>query len=131
MSYQTTFSKVAALIYGFGILSFLGIIAFNFPVQEMPDPFHYIILVLGGYSGIGFLVYHRKVLLSRPFQWVIYWLIAVHLLGSTLLHLYSLLFETNQWITVFPPWYPFLAIAYFSFFAYFSFRLRVKEESPN
>ncbi len=84
-------------------------VVFRFPVQKMPDVVHIVILIAASYSGIGFVIYFRRAVLSSVLQRTIYMLIAVHLCGSAVMHLYSIVFQTNRWITVFPDWYPYLA----------------------
>ena len=59
-------------------------------------------------------------------QRTIYVLILLHLCGSAVMHLYSIVFQTNRWITVFPDWYLYPAVVYFAVFGYFCLKLEVE-----
>lgn len=126
LTYRSTFSRVGAFIYAGGIASFIASLVVGFPVREMPEAVHLVILIAAGYSGIGFLVYARRAVLHGTAHRVIYVLILLHLNGSAVLHLYSIALETNQWISVFPAWYPYLAIVYFGVFGAFCLGLEVR-----
>ena len=125
-TYKSTFSKVGAYIYAAGIVSFIASLLFRFPVQEMPNVVHAVILIAAGYSGIGFLIYFRRAVLPSMVQRIIYLLILLHLSASAILHLYSIVLKSNQWITVFPGWYPYVAVVYFAIFSRFCLKLKVE-----
>ena len=79
-------------------------------------PMHVAIILAAGYSGIGFVVYFNKGIFSGARTKVIYLLIIFHLLLSAILHAFSIISGSNQWITIFPDWYPYLAVVYFAVF---------------
>ena len=126
MTYKATFSKAGAFIYAAGIASFVASLVFRFPVQKVPDVVHVVILIAASYSGIGFVIYFRRAVLSSALQRTIYVLILLHLCGSAAMHLYSIVLQTNRWITVFPDWYPYLAVVYFGIFGHFCLKLKVE-----
>ena len=109
-----------------GIVGLIGSLLFRFPVQEMPNVAHFVILIAAGYSGIGFLIYFRRAVLPSMAQRIVYVLILLHLSASAILHLYSIVLESNQWMTVFPGWYPYLAVVYFGIFSRFCLKLKVE-----
>ncbi len=124
--YADTFARAAATIYCMGIivliLSLVGIL----PITEMPNFIHYVIILFAGYSGIGFIVYRRKVRFKNILDKIVFGLIIFHLIVSVILHIYSIIANSNEWIRAFPAWYPNLAIVYFAAFAYYSFRLNFR-----
>jgi len=124
-----SFSIIAGLTYCIGITGFIMNIINQFPIQEMPDVIHVVILVLAGYSGMGFVLYFRKVPFKSIGDKTLYSLIAFHLCLSAILHLYSLIYNTNEWITVFPAWYPYFGLLYFVVFAVYSLRLKKRINS--
>ena len=121
--YAKSFARVATLIYCMGIivliLSLVGIL----PITEMPKLVHYVIILFAGYGGIGFIVYGRNVRFKNILDKMVFGLIIFHLNVSVILHIYSIIANSNEWIRAFPVWYPNLAIVYFAAFAYYSFRL--------
>lgn len=126
--YKNSFPKVGAAVYLMGIVSFIASLVFKFPIQEMPDIMHYIILFAGTYSGLGFLFYFNKIISQTILVKFIYILIIIHLLGSAYMHAYSLWFHTNEWIYFFPNWYKFFAIAYFTPFGVLCYATTFKED---
>ena len=124
--YAKSFARVATLIYCMGIimliLSLIGIL----PITEMPNFVHYVIILFAGYGGIGFIVYSRKVKFKNIPDKIVFGLIIFHLNISAILHIYSIIANSNEWIGAFPEWYPYLAIVYFASFAYYSFRLNFR-----
>jgi hypothetical protein len=55
-----------------------------------------------------------------------HWLIAVHLSVSVAVHLWILVVGSHEVLSVFPHGYSYLALAYFGFFAWRSWTLRLR-----
>jgi len=116
------FPRVGAAIYLTGIVSFVATSILELPVTEMPDVLHAVILLAAAIAGFGFLLHFRRILARGPLETVLYALVTCHLLLSAVLHAWSLAAGSNEWIGLFPPWYPYLAMAYFVFFAWLCWR---------
>jgi len=99
-------------------------IVFKFPIEQMPILIHTVLVVLAGYAGLGYILHFKKVDFANFLDKFIYILILLHLSTTAIMHLYSIIFKTNKWITVFPFWYSYLAIGYFALFAFYSFKLK-------
>ena len=125
--FSRLFPRIGAAIYLTGIASFLVTRILELPVTEMPDVLHAIILVAATVAGLGFLLSFRHIIARGPLQTVLYGLVTCHLLLSAALHAWSLASGSNQWIGVFPSWYPYLAMAYFALFAWLCWRFPAKE----
>ena len=121
-AFSRLFPRIGAAVYLMGIVSFLATSILELPVTEMPDVLHAVILVAAAVAGVGFLLEFRQILARGPLQTVLYGLVTCHLLISAVLHAWSLASGSNQWISVFPPWYPYLAMAYFALFAWLCWR---------
>jgi len=92
----------------------------------MPTWIHALLTILAAYAGFGFISHIGKVKFQNIFEKFLYILILLHLSSTAILHLYSIIFNSNDWIKIFPFWYSFMAIGYFAIFAYYSFRLNSK-----
>lgn len=125
-SYRHTFAKVATITYGSGLVAHILNLAGILPVQHMLQWMHAIVGILAGYSGIGFIYYIRKVPLKNMTDRIVYNLIIFHLNISAILHAYSIITNSNNWIQVFPDWWSYAALFYFGAFGYYSFRLHFR-----
>ena len=124
--FAKSFAAVAAFIYLVGILGFVISLATDFPLSEMPPVAHGVVLFCTIYGAFGFIIFRRRIVVSSGWIRFFYLLITAHLLISALLHAYSLYFHSNNWIDVFPPWYQFLGMLYFAFFALLCVQIRLE-----
>ncbi len=120
--FERLFPHVGAAIYVVGIVSFVATRLFGLPVTEMPDALHVVIALAAGVAGVGFLVHFRRILARRRVEVVLYTMMTGHLLLSSALHVWSLVTRSNEWIGLFPDWYPYLATTYFALFAWLCWR---------
>ena len=111
--YYKTFARVALLPYvGGTILHSLRLI-YDFPIEQMPREVDWFIVVIGGYAGVGLIVFASRVPFENLWDRVGYGLLIFHLDGSVGLHAYMLFAESHAALRVFPYGYSFFAVAYF------------------
>ena len=123
LTIRNTFAKISTLTYCLGtIVHIMGVI-FKLPFDRIPNEAHEIVTILAGYAGLGFILSIKKVDFKNLADKIIYGLILFHLSTSALLHAYSVIWDTNDWLKIFGPSYGYFAISYFALFGYYSFRL--------
>ena len=71
------------------------------------------IVVIGGYGGLGLIIFANKILFKNVWDKIAYGLLIFHLDGSVILHAYILFVGNHHILNIFPFWYSFIAIAYF------------------
>ena len=125
-SLKRTFTKVMILSYCLGALGHIMVIIFKPTLLEMPYSAHSIVALLAGYSGLGLMMYFKKINFKNLVEKSIYAFILVHLVVSALLHAYSVLWHDNAWLKIFKPSYSYYAGVYFAVFAYYAFKLDKK-----
>ena len=123
LTLKNTFAKIALLTYCLGTIGHIMTIVFRPPIDQMPTIAHGTVMVLAGYAALGFILNRKKMVFKNLADKFIYGLILFHLTMSALVHAYSIIFSTNEWLNVFNPSYNYLAIIYFASFAYYSFKL--------
>jgi len=89
----------------------------------MPTEAHWVVTILAGYAGLGFVLNIRNVEFISMADKIIYGLIIFHLGTSVIMHVYSIIGETNEWLNIFPSLYSYFALLYFASFGYYSYRL--------
>ena len=123
LTLRNTFAKIAILTYSLGTIGHIVAIIFNPPRDQMPAVAHGVVTILAGYAGIGFILFIKKVDFKNLPDKIIYGLILFHLSTSALIHAYSIIWDTNDWLTFFTPSYSYFAIIYFASFGYYSLKL--------
>ena len=121
-----TFAKISILTYSLGTMGHIIAIIFKPPVDQMPVEAHGIVTILAGYAAIGFILFIKKVDFKNLVDKIIYGLILFHLSTSSLIHAYSIIWDTNLWLTFFAESYSYFAVIYFALFGYYSFKLDKK-----
>lgn len=128
---KNSFAKVALLIYLLGTVAHTLVVVFERDPTQMSDTIHIVVAVLTGYATWGFWLFRRQISFKNLGDKVIYWLVFLHLISSAIMHAYSLIGNTNEWLGVFKPSYSYFAILYFALFAYYSFRLNKRISSDH
>jgi len=123
LTLRNTFAKISILTYCLGTIGHIMAIIFRPPLDQMPDVAHGVVTILAGYASIGFILNIKKVDFKNLADKIVYGLILFHLSTSALLHAYSIIWDTNDWLKVFDPSYSYFAVIYFALFAYYSFKL--------
>ena len=102
--YFRTFAKVALLPYIGGTVAHALRLIYKFPILETPIWLHWGIVVVGGYAGFGFIYHLRKIRFRGIPDKILYGLVIFHLDGSVIMHAYSLITRSNDWMGIFPMW---------------------------
>ena len=111
--YYNTFARACLLPYiGGKILHVLRII-YDFPIEKIPLEIDWFIVVIGGYGGLGLIIFANKIHFKNVWDKVAYGLLIFHLDGSVLLHAYILFVGNHDILNIFPYGYSFIAIGYF------------------
>lgn len=88
-------------------------IIYNFPMEELPWEVDWVVVVIGGYGGLGLILYAHKVPFKNIWDKIIYGILVFHLDGSVIVHAYMLYKGSHNVLRIFPYWYSFIAIGYF------------------
>ena len=86
---------------------------FNFSYEEIPFEVDWLIIIIGGYAGLGLIIYANRIPFKNIWDKIIYGLLIFHLDGSVILHIYILVTGSHDILKIFPYWYSFIAIGYF------------------
>ncbi len=111
--YYKTFARVALLPYVGGTIVHILRLIYDFPIEQMPTEVDWFIVVIGGYAGVGLIVFANRVPFENLWDKVGYGLLIFHLDGSVVFHAYMLFAGSHDALRVFPYWYSFLAVGYF------------------
>ncbi len=117
--YRGTFLKVGTFVFAGGVVAHVLRLSVGLPVTEMPVSIHAFLVVLPAYAAFGCIVYAQQIDLAGVYQKVILALIIALLLITAVLHTYSIVAQTNEWLGIFPMWYSILAVIVYGGFAYF------------
>ena len=120
---RNTFTKVAVLTYFLGTCAHIAVLVTEQPGEQMPNIVHWIVTLLAGYAGLGFLMNIKRIPFRNLADKIVYWFVLIHLVSSALVHGYSIIWNTNDWLTVFSYSYSYFAVLYFFTFGFYSFIL--------
>ena len=125
---RRTFGPVAAITYLSGVaLHLVRILSSGFSVDDIPFWFDAWVVVAAGYGGLGYLLFWREVLFQNRLSTLLYPLITVHLLGSSALHVYTLIVRNHEAYKIFPMEYSYVMVVVMASFAWYSWRLKSKK----
>ena len=122
--YFQTFARLALLPYIGGTVIHILRLIYNFPITEIPFEADWLVVTVGGYAGIGLIIYANRVPFQNLFDKIIYGLLIFHLDGSVILHTYILWVGSHEILGVFSYGYSYFAVAYFMGFGYYVLRLK-------
>ncbi len=117
--YYKTFARLALLPYIGGTVIHIVRLIVDFPIDEMPWEADWLVVLVGGYAGLGLIVYANKIPFKNLLDKIIYGLLIFHLDGSVILHTYILWTGSHAVLNVFPYWYSFIAVGYFLGLGYY------------
>ncbi len=123
--YRRTFGRAVALVYTGGTVAHALKLVFAFGWEYMPLVVDWIVIVLGTYGGVGLLLYVRSIAWRGAWEKVVHGLIAAHLLTSVVVHAAVIAVGSHDVFTRFPYEYSYFAVAYFGFFAWRSWTMRL------
>jgi len=96
---------------------------YNFPIAEIPFAVDWLVVIIGGYAGIGLIIYANRIPFQNLIDKIIYGLLIFHLDGSVILHAYILWAGSHEVLNVFSYGYSYFAVAYFMGLGYYVLRL--------
>ena len=111
--YFKTFARVCLLPYIGGTVIHILRLIYNFSFEDIPFEVDWFIVVIGGYGGIGLIVYAGKISYKNIWDKIFYALLILHLDGSVIVHAYLISAGNHNALQVFPYWYSAVAIGYF------------------
>ena len=117
--YYKTFARLAMLPYVGGTVIHILRLIYDFSIEEIPFEADWLIVIIGGYSGLGLIIYANKIPFKNLLDKIIYGLLIFHLDGSVILHAYMLLTGSHDILSIFPYWYSFFAVGYFLGLGYY------------
>ncbi len=121
--YFKTFARLALVPYIGGTVIHILRLIYNFSIDEMPFEVDWLIVIIGGYAGLGLIVYAVRIPFHGLLDKIIYGLLIFHLDGSVILHAYILWAGSHEVLNVFSYGYSFFAVAYFVGLGYYVLRL--------
>ena len=108
-----TFARICLLPYIGGTVIHLLRIIYRFPIEEIPFEVDWFILIIGGYAGLGLIIFAGKIPFKNAWDKIAYGLLVFHLDGSVIVHAYILFKGDHNALAIFPYWYSFAAVVYF------------------
>ena len=121
--YFKTFARLALVPYIGGTVIHILRLIYNFSIDEMPFEADWLVVIVGGYAGLGLIVYANRIPFHGLLDKTIYGLLIFHLDGSVILHAYILWVGNHEVLNVFSYEYSFFAVAYFVGLGYYVLRL--------
>ncbi len=121
--YFKTFARLALVPYIGGTVIHILRLIYNFSIDEMPFEADWLVVIIGGYAGLGLIVYANRIPFHGLLDRIIYGLLIFHLDGSVILHAYILWVGSHEVLNVFSYGYSFFAVAYFVGLGYYVLRL--------
>jgi hypothetical protein len=122
-----------AVLYSGGTVAQLLKLVYGFPWQEMPFIIDWLIVVLGIIGLTTLAMQTRRIDYRGWWERPVHFLIMAHLGVSVALHLWTIYIQNHDLYAVFPFEYSYFALAYFAFFAWRSWtvRLLIRQEAPS
>ena len=99
--YYKTFVRVALLPYVGGTIIHILRLIYDFPIEQMPTEVDWVVVVIGGYAGVGLIVFANRVPFENLWDKVGYGLLIFHLDGSVVFHAYMLFAGSHDALRVF------------------------------
>jgi len=114
-----------AVLYSGGAVAQLLKLVYAFPWQEMPFIIDWLIVILGTIGAVTLVMQTRGIDYRGRWEMPVHFLIIVHLGVSVVLHLWIIAVQNHDLYGAFPPQYSYFALAYFLFFAWRSWTIRL------
>ncbi len=115
-----------AALYSGGTVAQLLKLLYDFPWQEMPFIIDWLIVILGTIGIVALATQTRHVDYRGWWERPIHFLIIAHLGVSVVLHLWTIYVQNHDLYAAFPREYSYFALAYFAFFAWRSWTIKVR-----
>lgn len=111
--YYSTFARVCLLPYIGGTIFHILRLIYKIPIEAIPCEMDWFIVVVGGYGGLGLLIFINRINFKNTWDKIVYGLLIFHLDGSVIAHAYMLFEGNHNLLSIFPLWYSLIAIGYF------------------
>ena len=115
-----------AALYSGGTVAQLLKLLYDFPWQEMPFIIDWLIVILGTIGIVALATQIRHIDYRGWWERPIHFLIIAHLGVSVVLHLWTIYVQNHDLYAAFPREYSYFALAYFAFFAWRSWTIKVR-----
>ncbi len=115
-----------AALYSGGTVAQLLKLLYDFPWQKMPFIIDWLIVILGTIGIVALATQTRHVDYRGWWERPIHFLIIAHLGVSVVLHLWTIYVQNHDLYAAFPREYSYFALAYFAFFAWRSWTIKVR-----
>jgi hypothetical protein len=123
---RRTFSHLVAVVYTGGTIAHVARLALRFGFEEMPFLPDWGVVLLGTPGVVGLVLYAGEVDYRGRWEVLVHWLIVAHLSVSVVLHVWILAVQTHEMLSIFTLEYSYFALAYFGFFAWRSWSMKLK-----
>lgn len=111
--YFKSFARVCLLPYIGGTIIHIIRLIYHLPITEVPVEVDWVVVTVGGYAGLGLIVFANRIPFKGMWDKIAYGLLIFHLDGSVIIHAYILCVGNNSVLAIFPYWYSFVAVGYF------------------
>ena len=111
--YFRTFARVCLLPYIGGTIIHILRLIFHLPITELPFEVDWVVVIVGGYAGLGLIVFADRIPFKSRWDKIAYGLLVFHLDGSVVVHAYILSSGNNQVLAILPYGYSLFAVGYF------------------
>ena len=118
--------RIVAVIYTGGTIAHFFRLAVGFTWRDMPFFVDWVLVVLGPIGVVGLVWLKDEVLYRGWWEKATHWLIVVHLSVSVVVHVWILAVRSHEVLSVFSYGYSYAALAYFAFFAWRSWTMRLR-----
>jgi len=115
-----------AALYSGGTVAQLLKLLYDFPWQEMPFIIDWLIVILGTIGIVALATRTRHIDYRGWWERPIHFLIIAHLGVSVVLHVWTIYVQNHDLYAAFPREYSYFALAYFAFFAWRSWTIKVR-----
>ena len=115
----------AAVLYSGGSIAQFLKLVYNFPWQEMPFIIDWMIVILGTVAVTTLATQTRRIDYRGSWEKPVHFLIIAHLGVSVVLHSWTIYSQNHDLYAAFPLEYSYFALAYFIFFAWRSWTIRL------
>jgi len=117
--------RVVAVIYTGGTVAQVLRLVFQYTWHDMPFFIDWLLVLLGLIGVLALIVCADRIDYRGRWERVVHWLIVIHLGSSVLVHIWILAVHSHRVLAVFPIGYSYPAAAYFAFFAWRSWTIRL------
>ena len=118
--------RLVAVLYTAGTIAHIVRLVSRFGFDEMPFFPDWAVVLLGTPGVIGLVLYADEVDYRGRWERVLHWLIVAHLFVSVCLHVWILVVQTHEMLSVFSLGYSYFAVVYFGLFAWRSWTMKMK-----